>query len=275
MEKTTDITITTGGDTNDDNIKNDNDSSYCLKKIFDAIYNGDIDTISLLIKESPSIVNMKSDRNDFTSLLVVCRDGPSHFAKPVSYDDKTKIAKLLIDNGADVNCTSKDGRTPLMYACLTDHIDMIRLLIKNGADINITDKNQQPAMNYVMNFLPGETSDNAMFELVKAGANVPVGHRFENKVKKLKQLVENMRMKEEIATLKKEKLQIDLQPPPVLPYLNDDDNNDNNNNNDNDSDSKKYRGGGRLFHQVEEHYYEHAKKQKQTNDNDDDISYIN
>jgi len=280
---TTSITNDTDTNTTTTTTATDHNITLCFQKLIQTIYDGDIDTISLLLKESPYIVNMKSDVNDFTTLHYVCRDGPSNFAKHVSYDDKTKIAKLLIDNGADVNVISKDGRTPLMYSCLVEHIDMIRLLIKNGADVNKTDKNGQASINYVMNFLPGQTSDDALFELVKADVNVPVGHRFEKKVRRLKQVVTIMKLKEEVLTLKKEnlelqeeneflQLQIDLQPP-ALPYLNDNDN-------DNDSNYKKYRGGGKLFHQVEDHYYEQAKKQKKTNNNNDNdnnnnISYIN
>ncbi|XP_022808803.1 uncharacterized protein LOC111345789, partial [Stylophora pistillata] len=46
----------------------------------------------------------------------------------------TRVARLLIKNGADVN---KEGEeTPLTAAAQNGHTDMVRLLIENGADVN-------------------------------------------------------------------------------------------------------------------------------------------
>ena len=46
---------------------------------------------------------------------------------------KSKIAKLLIDNGADVNFKTPEGATSLMKAQQNNHTDVLELLKKAGA----------------------------------------------------------------------------------------------------------------------------------------------
>lgn len=50
-------------------------------------------------------------------------------------------AKLLLDRGADVNAKDPFGRTPLMYAAVSDMLplDVVNLFISRGADVNAVD----------------------------------------------------------------------------------------------------------------------------------------
>lgn len=48
----------------------------------------------------------------------------------------TRIAKLLIDFGADVNALDRDGGVPLNSAAYTGNIEIVRYLIEHGAEIN-------------------------------------------------------------------------------------------------------------------------------------------
>ena len=41
----------------------------------------------------------------------------------------------LLDGGAKVDA-AKDGATPLFIACQNGHVDAARLLLDNGADVN-------------------------------------------------------------------------------------------------------------------------------------------
>ena len=42
----------------------------------------------------------------------------------------------LLEEGADVNQTDKDGTTPLYAACLRSNVDAVRLLLEKGAEVN-------------------------------------------------------------------------------------------------------------------------------------------
>ncbi len=53
-----------------------------------------------------------------------------------------KAVRLMLDHGADVNAFDPLGRTPLMYAAVSDllPLDVVKLLIERGADVNAKDK---------------------------------------------------------------------------------------------------------------------------------------
>jgi ankyrin repeat protein len=52
--------------------------------------------------------------------------------------------KILVDHGADVNAYDPLGRTPLMYASISDRLqlDVVKLLVEKGADVNAIDKHK-------------------------------------------------------------------------------------------------------------------------------------
>ena len=49
-------------------------------------------------------------------------------------------AEFLTDNGADVNATDNDGKTPLHLAACFGNIEVAQVLIEHGADINQVDQ---------------------------------------------------------------------------------------------------------------------------------------
>jgi ankyrin repeat protein len=51
-----------------------------------------------------------------------------------------EIYKLLIDHGVDVDCKNNKGWTPLHEASYKGNIDICKLLIEKGADVNCKDK---------------------------------------------------------------------------------------------------------------------------------------
>jgi len=51
----------------------------------------------------------------------------------------TGAVKLLIDNGADVNCMNSYGEIALIEASDNGHIEVVKLLIEAGADVNARD----------------------------------------------------------------------------------------------------------------------------------------
>jgi ankyrin repeat protein len=56
-----------------------------------------------------------------------------------------KAVRRLLDGGANVNAFDPLGRTPLMYAAVSDllSLDVVQLLIDRGADVNAVDRHKQ------------------------------------------------------------------------------------------------------------------------------------
>lgn len=55
------------------------------------------------------------------------------------FDGLDSAVQLLLSNGANINLWRKDGLTPLYIACLKGHKRTCKILIDNGADINLYD----------------------------------------------------------------------------------------------------------------------------------------
>jgi len=57
--------------------------------------------------------------------------------------DQRKVARFLIDKGADINAPAKDqyGGTPLHWAAVLGRVEIARQLIDAGANVNVRDKN--------------------------------------------------------------------------------------------------------------------------------------
>jgi len=94
------------------------------------------------------------------------------------------MVKFLLDNGANVDQTNKNGDTALMmilktiqYDCTRDRIDVIKLLLGAGADINKTNNNGWTPLFFAINYLKSNnTEENDSAEIIKllldGGANV-------------------------------------------------------------------------------------------------------
>jgi ankyrin repeat protein len=52
-------------------------------------------------------------------------------------------ARILIENGADINAINCHNKTPLFYAVINNNFNLVKLLIENGAN-----KNTDVLVNY-------------------------------------------------------------------------------------------------------------------------------
>ena len=101
----------------------------------EAIKVGDIQTLGELIKNNPGLENDRSEDNDRT-LLHTIADYPGHRMNGI------KMAKLLIDTGADVDARYQHPRlehvkeTPLHWTASSDDFDLAELLLDEGANID-------------------------------------------------------------------------------------------------------------------------------------------
>jgi ankyrin repeat protein len=85
-----------------------------------AIRHGDVTNAGALLKQHPELIYTKNQYG-WTLLHIAARTG------------RVDMAKLLLDNGADVNATDSIGMTPL---CQAANVDVAAVLLSHGADVN-------------------------------------------------------------------------------------------------------------------------------------------
>ncbi|GAA4088618.1 ankyrin repeat domain-containing protein [Mucilaginibacter panaciglaebae] len=127
--------------------------------LFEAAAAGKFDVVAHLIFNNPDAINLYAD-DGFTPLGLACYFGqlevarylvlkgadvnqpsnngfnvfPLHSAAAGNY---TSIARMLIDNGAQVNIRQQAGVTPLHSAAQNGNLELLILLLENGADVNV------------------------------------------------------------------------------------------------------------------------------------------
>ncbi len=94
-----------------------------------ACFWGRLNLVEFLIQRGAYIHEV--DEATETPLVVVMQGGNT--ALPGQHKE---IARLLIENGADVNTKDGFGDTVLMFACEQGHLDLADFLLERGADIN-------------------------------------------------------------------------------------------------------------------------------------------
>ncbi len=97
--------------------------------IFETAALGWTERLGLILSEHPNDLN-KFSSDGFQALGLAAFFG------------RTEAARLLIENGADVNTHSKNSFhvTPLHSAVASENLEIARMLLKNGADVNAHQK---------------------------------------------------------------------------------------------------------------------------------------
>lgn len=98
------------------------------------------------------IQKIEQERNDGLKSLIKAgakvnissEDISKHYLSPpliIALDKGyVSVAKILIDNGADINAQDAEGKTALMSAVNEGLVDGVKLLIEKGADVNAKNK---------------------------------------------------------------------------------------------------------------------------------------
>ena len=64
-------------------------------------------------------------------------------------DEGLKMAKRLVEEGADIDAQDDNLRTPLMHAIKERDVNMVSLLLDLGADQEVRNKSEQDAQSYI------------------------------------------------------------------------------------------------------------------------------
>ena len=92
--------------------------------LIEAASHGHPDICRWLVNEKRADVNAKEEDNGETALMYAALSGNSD------------IVTFLVEAGADVNETTKDGWTALMTGAMSGVFDVVRFLTEHGANIN-------------------------------------------------------------------------------------------------------------------------------------------
>jgi ankyrin repeat protein len=65
----------------------------------------------------------------------------------VAFKGYVDIAQILIEHGADVNATTPDGKTPLMFAAMFNQTAIMELLLSHGANADLKSAEGMTAMS--------------------------------------------------------------------------------------------------------------------------------
>lgn len=136
--------------------------------------------IPISVEEASNLLLEATKNNDLAGVIAALEQGadmdtrePLQAMTPLivaSTNGFTEIATHLIETGADVNATSKQGITPLIGAAMNGHADLVALLATKNANLD-----QLSEMQYKENalHLAARNGYTAVIEaLLKAGADV-------------------------------------------------------------------------------------------------------
>jgi ankyrin repeat protein len=128
----------------------DNGASPQSSALLEALTGGDESIVKLLIKRGAD-AKATADMGLTMAVTTECAKGLELLAAKIT--DKqaytlalqniavlgdVKAVRLMLDHGADVNAFDPYGKTPLMYAAISDvlPVDVVKLLLERGADVN-------------------------------------------------------------------------------------------------------------------------------------------
>ena len=113
------------------------DTAALSKKLCEAVVKGYVVETEKLVREHPKLVNIPGT-DDMTST-------PLHLAVK---NNRYEIAKLLLQNGADINARNKHGQTPLHLAAMSGNAEFAQILLSQNARKDIRDHWGQSALMY-------------------------------------------------------------------------------------------------------------------------------
>jgi hypothetical protein len=108
---------------------------YGQTQLHHCAINGLTTSVKSLLSIRNINVNVKNDWNGST---------PLHYA---AANGHIEIARLLLQNGADVDVKNNNGYTPLHWAAEQDNVDILHFLVENGADLEAQSNSGRRALH--------------------------------------------------------------------------------------------------------------------------------
>ncbi len=145
--------------------------------LLEALTAGDDAIVKLLLQRGAD-AKATADQGIVMAVATKCTKGLELLAKRITDKKDYTLAlqqtaflgdaraiRLMLDHGADVNAFDPTGRTPLMYAAVSDlsPVDCVKLLIQRGARVNAVDRHQKS----------GDTGFTAL-DIARQNGNTPV-----------------------------------------------------------------------------------------------------
>lgn len=131
------------------------------------------DVVSDNRPEYVKIAKILIDNGANVNAMNVYQDTP--LIEACHHSGSTEIVNLLISNGANVNLANKEKETPLMLACRSGYKDIVRILLENGANVNVKSTDSSPSTPLI-EACKNEAGMNNTKEIIKmlldAGADV-------------------------------------------------------------------------------------------------------
>ncbi len=94
--------------------------------------------------------------NNSASLLVhdvVTKRTPIHAAASNGHKETVQVMLRNITNSTHIDCVDMYGRTPLMLAVTPGYNEVAQLLVDHGAQVDCTDKNLRTALHRAVSYV--------------------------------------------------------------------------------------------------------------------------